>query len=263
MVMRLFHPLRLAGLVLCALALTRPVAAIPLLQLDVSNGVYDTVSETTIATAQTFTLYAYLTPANNTSPSQLAALLNTTYYIAAAIAPKVAPPGANLGSFSFNNTTVRATQDMVYGTPPVETYLGGIATYDSGDLAKHGIYDTYFKEFAFNFSSTQRATTYNVQDDPDLAPTPNASGGMYYMAFQVDTSLLNPNYAVHFDMYSETLRNSTDWDINKFAPFSHDAQSSYGGAPVPEPASILLIGSGLAAIAARRRTTRSQRGLSA
>lgn len=249
---RVFSAFVLAALVLC---LPHRSSAIPLLQLEIKGGVYDSVTETTVATSNAFTLYAYLTPGKKTSAAELQAMLNDTYYISAALTPQVSSP-ADLGSFSFNGTTVDATSDMVYGNPPIE-YLGG-ADRDSGDLSKHGIYNTYFKEFAFKFTSGP-AIAYDVQDAPFDEPTDAASGGMYYAAFTVDTSLLSPLYQVHFDLYN-TVKDGNDVNINKFAPFSHDARSrGFGGddlVPLPEPGSIILFTTGAVALVAagyRRR----------
>src|SRR5688500_5470126 len=59
--------------------------AIPLLQLDMSGGVYDPVTESIVAPGGAFTLYALLTPPKNTTDAQLAALLSDTYYVSVAL----------------------------------------------------------------------------------------------------------------------------------------------------------------------------------
>jgi len=64
------------------------------------------------------------------------------------------------------------------------------------------------------------------------------------------------------DLYSETVcgsvnpKNCTsagDIDVNKFAPFSHDAQGMVTTIPEPETYAMLLAGLGLMGFVGRRR----------
>jgi hypothetical protein len=226
-----------AVLTVVALALVvvevRPAAAIPYLQLDISGGVYDSVTETIVSTSERFTLYAIL------FPSRTPSLLSDTYYIAAAVSPKVGPAPASLGSFSFAGNPVNVTGDMTYGVPPLE---GTLATYDFRDLDAHGIYDTYFAEFAFTFNPANTARYYDASLHPGgLTPDSVASELVYYAAFDIDISGLPDLYNVHFDFYNEKVRDG-DIDINLWAPFSYDAEGRHR---VPEPSTLLLMGVGL------------------
>lgn len=243
--------LAILGLTICCLGAGTKAMAVPTLQLDVYGGWYNPKTtgvdydsthdaETIIASGDSFTLYAYLV--QNSSNS-----LDDTYYISAALTPKVSS-SADLGAFTFNGTTVNATTDMTYGVPP----LDAVATqlHDAGDLADHGIFDTYYRQFEFKFSATNVSQRYDTQYVTGQGPTAYESGDkMYYMAFNVDTSALDTDYIVHFDLYNTKLcinargncDGSGDVDITQFAPFSHDAESGR----VPEPSTILLLGSGL------------------
>lgn len=215
--------------------------AVPTLQLDIAGGSYDFSTETIISSGNTFTLYAYLSP-------NFCNTLTDTYFISAAISPKVDIGGADIGSFNFNGTTVNATGDMTYGVPPLEE-IAILQGWDKGDLPKHGIFPTYFSEFEFQFSDANQIGTYNTQDRAISGGSiPTSGTGMYYVAFTIDTSLLDPNYVLHFDLYNTKLK-GLDVDVTQFAPFSHDAQS----AAVPEPSTVLLLGSGLIGLWASRR----------
>ena len=218
---------------LTLLGLSKNVFAIPTLQLDILGGTYDYSTQTIIAPSESFTLYAFLIPDRWNS-------INDYYYISAAIVPKTGPADSDLGSFVFGNT-IYVTQDMTYGVPPLEDIVT-LQGWDRGDLPRHGIYPTYFYEFEFQFNNYQ-ISPYNTQERAQTRGEIPASGsGMYYMTFYIDTSGLNSNYVVHFDLYNTKLIQRTgDIDITQFAPFSHDAQS----VQVPEPSTLLLLGSGL------------------
>lgn len=213
--------------------------ATPTLQLDISNGVYDTDSETVVSTGPQFTLYALLNldgddGEGNPKPSW-ADPVGSSFYISMAVSPALeetaegeSPP--DLGFFNLDEKPIMATADMVYGIPP--------EAEDLKNLGPHGIFKTYYYELEFNFDTDFKSISYNVED--------NAGGfevgtDFYYMGFNVDVGGLAEGYEIHFDLYGFD-------DKGKLikAPYSHDAES--GGTPVPEPSTLLLLGAGLAGL---------------
>lgn len=234
-------------------------SAVPSLQLDVvdSNGVpvghYDTGSETTMAIENPFRLRALLDGVEATTGPNGEKLgsggLDRFYYISAAITPL---PDTPFGSFVFD-TVNNSLANMRYGNPPVEDLI----SKDAGDLGTHGIFPTYFAEFAFKIVQTDTVAAYNTQDGTV------GSGNLYYVDFDVDISGLASGYRVHFDLYSveakeittgvrvngeKTYLTSTDTDILRFAPFSHDAESVPDGGTT-----LVLLGSALTGIGLLRR----------
>ena len=233
------------GCILAALTLaSMPARAVPQLQLDILGGTYDSTTETIFAGSNSFSLYAY------------SLTLPGNFFLSMALVPAV--NAGDYGSFSVNGSTINVTGDMTFGTPPLETILGGAST-DPGDLPTHGMYPTYFAEQMFTFSATDQSAIYNTQDQAGSGP--QAGTGMYFARFDFDLSGLAAGFGLHFDLYNESLvtycknRNCTigDIDVNKFAPFSHDAQAMVTPVPEPETYAMLLAGLALMAFVARRR----------
>lgn len=216
------------------MALANAGWAIPTLQLDIPNGVYNTVDETTYATTPNFTLRALL---NSTSYSG-------TYYISAAIVPNLGPssPPPNVGSFTINGTTY-TTANMTWGTPPInvaDNLNGG----GPGNLGAHDVFPTYYLELAFNFDATHTVGAYNTADGT------TSPGSLFYHDFSIAVGNLLPGYALHFDLYDERIK-SGNWTLDDFAPFSHDAQS---GAVPDGGLTLAMLGFGLTGLGALRRT---------
>jgi PEP-CTERM motif len=261
--------------------LSLSASAYPGLQLGILGATYDTGDETSVAQTPKFKLYAFLTPKGGTNATELSALLADTYYVSAALAPQVSVP-SNLGSFTFKDgatlSTIAATSNMVYGTPPLDAALTG------GDqLATHGIFPTYFKEFSFQFKATDRVAKVDVQTNPSLTGvTFGTTGDAYYHEFEVDVGELRTY--LHFDLYNTELRTcgqknnpepcpTSVYDLEQsnysFAPFSHDAESGTknpngggggGGGQAPEPASLLLVMLALGALGWQSRAQRRRSG---
>lgn len=256
-------------------AVSGAVGAIPALQLDIDGGTYDPVSETIITSQQSFNLFAYALPTGNLTADDIK---GTSYYLAFALTGPDGGPvttGGSFGSFTYSldggltNITVAVTADMTFGTAPLETVLA-LTGFDSGDLSKHGIYETYFIEVALpSFTDAQTMEEYNTADFPGVPASPFLPGDMFYQTIAVDLTSLLGGYDIHFDLYSSAVveckknPNCTigDVDVTDFAPFSHDAESTRDNipppppppAPVPEPETTWLLGLGLLGWAACQR----------
>lgn len=223
-------------------------SAAPVLQLDIAGGTYDGATETIVTSDSAFTVYAYANPSGNFGAMRI---LTSTFYLSIALTPAAGPAHASIGSLEVNGNVYDATADMTYGVPPIET--NGTATHDGGDLGQHGIYETFFVEIPFQMSVLRRSGEYNTADHPGLGPI--SGNTMYYTAFEIDRAGLPAGYDLHFDLYTveremtiagQGFRRyvTTDTDILRFAPFSHDA-GTIGGPPVPEPSAALIFAAGL------------------
>jgi len=162
-------PLYLPLAAALALGFATSAQAIPALQLGITGGTYDSTTQTTVASGSIFTLSAYLTPKQNATSAEIDALLADTYYISMAVVPKTGPTDATLGSFTVGATTVNVTSDMTYGTPPLETVMTQLS--DPGDLAPHSIYETFYKQLAFQFNSGAQTAPFDVQTSVGAGPS--------------------------------------------------------------------------------------------
>lgn len=216
-------------LVVCSIlgGLLGQARAVPELQLDILGGTYDDSSETILANSPIFTLRALLKGAAN---------LPGPYYISAALLPAPAQPNSPIdaGSFSVAGVTY-STTSLSYGVPPLN-----VPDNMSGNLAKHGVYPTYYKEISFNFSAAHTIAAYNTESQT------GSSGSLYYYDFTVNVSDLVPGYYLHFDLYDEKIKKGL-FSIDDFAPFSHDAESRPNeGITVPDGGSTaILLGAAL------------------
>ena len=147
-----------------------PAMAVPVLQLDISNGTYDASAgeESTITSENVFDLFALGKESSNNFS------IDDVFHISAALTPKTgfSNPADDFGSFNISYTdatgvvhvdeTIAVTADMTFGIPPLEANWH--AAHDGGDLGSHDIFDTYFYEFSFKFDAGSTIGSYNTQD---------------------------------------------------------------------------------------------------
>ena len=199
-----------------ALMLIVPSAfAVPTLQIYSPAGTYDYGTDTWVINSHSFEIWVIAANTDNKP------LYNVR--LTAALASGQAANGSlDIGGTSFTSS------DFQYGTPP--------SSSDSGSLAPHDIFPTNYAELLIGDITTAPELVYDMQ------PGESGSAMGRIFKFQVNTTY---DY-VHFDAYGYY-----DPYKFKFAPFSHDAESV--GTPVPEPASMLLLGLGLAGAGIIRR----------
>ncbi|BAU66381.1 hypothetical protein STA3757_37850 [Stanieria sp. NIES-3757] len=227
-----------------------PAFAVPNLQLDILGGSYDLTDESIfLNTNSNFNLFAYCSPSNQNN------CLSQKHFISIAILDEnenSLTTGTNFGSFVFNGITYgNGGNALTFGTPPLNDPAGQDS--DPGDLPTHGVFPTLFSEISFDFVSSKTREEVNTQDNPGTAlnaDTSPTNTTLLYQDFNVDISGLNTGYRVHFDLYNEefkTNKNGSDLDVDKFAPFSHDAYAKKIDKPnnpqdVPEPGTALALG---------------------
>ncbi len=197
------------------------------MQLDIAGGHYvNGAPGATHAGGEHFTLYALLNPGDNEELKN--ALLQDTFAVVTTLLPLPGDNSPNLGSFEFAGQTIN-----VPGLVPFSI------------------------QFPFTFDPQHFTTSYDAPTDPfPLAHnylTDIVNGGMYYAPFIVDTTNLNNLYDLHFHLIDLT---SPSYE----ALNDHDAQSINGGVnPIPEPASVLLLASGLAGLEILRRRKKAKK----
>ncbi|MDO8749215.1 MAG: choice-of-anchor N protein [Candidatus Omnitrophota bacterium] len=134
----------------------------------------------------------------------------------------IAVPTGESGTIMINSTAIGP---FTYGTP---------ITGDGTALPSHGIYPADFATyFMGDFGLIE--TVYNMQ--------PGETGSALGEIKTVNVSISGYSWA-HFDAYDHIYSKNSIKYVN--APFSHDAEASTN--PIPEPASLLLLGSGLFAL---------------
>ncbi|MES2624789.1 MAG: choice-of-anchor N protein [Pseudomonadota bacterium] len=225
-------------------------SASPILQLGITNGSYDADSADVVTTQNSFTLNAYgKTKGGN------AATTNTTYFLSIAVLAHEGLTSADFGSFMLGNNTF-TLKDMVFGNPPFESSLG----HEGGDLAPHGVYDTWFLQYGFQFSGANLTSDVNVEKNPAFDPLANPGKDYFFKSFDVNTKGLFNGYNLHFDLFNTQVNKKGDVTIGSNAPFSHDASTAYEyvveanlPSSVPEPSTFVIFALALAGIVASRK----------
>ena len=221
---------KLMMVLLVSLVAAPAVFSFPVLQLYVDGGTYDAATETWVTAASTFDLYVI----GN------AVMSDVMVSMALDLDQSVDPNGSVSVNVQGTKYGVTDYSSWTYGYAPLSN---DPSSWDGGndDLQTHGVYPAWFSQFnAGDFDlvgaigDVQPPSTWN----PTMGYLP--AGNPHLGEFRKFTISLAGagGVGVHFDAF--TL--NPDGTIDKFAPFSHDAEA------VPEPASMLLFGLGLAGV---------------
>jgi hypothetical protein len=195
--------------------------ALPDIQLFIEGATYDWSTKTWVSTSSSVNFYVIS-----------AKHAKTDIIVSMALAPYDDPSGT---SVDFGGTIINP-DDWIFGYAPIDNIPDD---WNGGeDLPRHGIYPTWFAEVHTGAYDLSQLVGDVQPDENDDYWDPSSGTGMankpgQYKVFSVDVT--GPFTYVHFDAYTLNL----DGTVDKFAPFSHDASI------MPEPATVMLMGSGL------------------
>jgi PEP-CTERM motif-containing protein len=215
--------------------------AVPLLQLYIEGATYDTGSETWVFTSPSDTITLW-TIGNISGSGGKGTISDVKLSIAYGPVPGVSfglTPTNTGGYMGFTDPSTPGAptyiQTVTDGSPPI---LG-----DGSNLPTHGIYGsgTYWQEFSLGDFNTADS---KGGDFITSLPTPSTGADYQINAYDITIDGLSAGAFVHFDLYDHVGAGNHSKYI--FAPFSHDAE---GGTSVPEPGTLVLLGSGLVGLA--------------
>jgi len=229
--------------------LSTSAIAVPTLQLGSSGSGwnYDSTDQTWVTTDENFTLAAYANATDGGGSYAWEDLgTSQTAYLVVAAAPKTDKFDGDVFDVTVNNDGgALSLLTSGWGNPPLE---------DQDSLSPHGIYNTYFEIYAFNFDGLSQ-TIYDTQ------PGTTGSGNGFEEIFDISiNSMASTISGIHMDLFTTSGNGSYDpliqeldrFLVQSFAPLSsHDAEAT-PTSEVPVPATFLLFGLGLLGIAASK-----------